>query len=102
MCRALSGSVRKSPNRWVQNAPRVVHVFWPSSTQPPSTRRALLVTLARSLPAFGSDQPWHQRSSPAAMRRRMPVLLGGRAELEQARREQEDPVLRDPGGAPAR
>ena len=100
--RALSGSVRKSPNRWVQNAPRVVHVFWPSSTQPPSTRRALLVTLARSLPAFGSDQPWHQRSSPAAMRRRMPACWAGVPNSKRLGASRKIPFCVTRGGAPAR
>ncbi len=70
--RAASGSVRNSPNIQLQNAPRVVQVFWPLSTQPPrsSSRAARLLMPARSEPASGSDQPWHQRSSAAAIRGR--------------------------------
>jgi hypothetical protein len=60
----------------VQNAPRVVHVFWPFSRQPPSTRSARLVIDARSLPAPGSDHPWHHRSSAAAMRGRRASCSG--------------------------
>ena len=50
---------------------------------------------ARSLPAFGSDQPWHHVCSPAAIFGRMRCLLFLGAELEDRRREQEDAVLRD-------
>ena len=96
--RSAAGSVRNRPKRWVQNAPRVVHVFWPESRQPPaaSSRTPRLWMPARSEPAFGSDQPWHQRSSAAAIRGRIRsrLLLG--AELEDRRGEQEDPVLGDP------
>ena len=55
--RSAVGSERNSPNRWVQNAPRVVHVFCPDRRQPPaaSSRAARLVMPARSLPAPGSD-----------------------------------------------
>jgi len=50
----------------------VVQVFWPVSRQPPaaSSRTAREVKLARSDPALGSDQPWHHRSSAAAIRGR--------------------------------
>ena len=96
LCRSLSGSERNNPKRCVQNAPRVVHVFWPFSSQPPSTLVARLWMPARSLPALGSDHPWHHSSSAAAMRGRMRSCCSGRAELEHGRRQQEDAVLRDP------
>ena len=95
--RSASGSLRNRPNRCVQNAPRVVQVFWPDRRQPPaaSSRTALLWMPARSLPAFGSDQPWHHVCSPGGHLGEDAVLLLRRAELEDRRREQEDAVLRD-------
>ena len=50
---------------------------------------------ARSLPAFGSDHPWHHRSSAAGHAEQDPVLLLVGAELEDRRRKQEDAVLGD-------
>ena len=67
MWRWLSGSVRKRPKKASQKAPRVAQVFWPERRQPPSTRRAVLRPAARSLPALGSDQPWHQSWSAEAI-----------------------------------
>ena len=68
-CRSASGSVRNSPKHHSANAPRDAHVFCPESTQPPSVseRRARLRMPARSLPASGSDQPWHQISAADAI-----------------------------------
>ncbi len=67
--RSASGSVRKRPKHHSANAPREAHVFCPVNTQPSSecARRARLRMPARSLPASGSDQPWHQISSPEAI-----------------------------------
>ena len=99
--RSASGSVRNRPNRWVQNAPRVVHVFWPVRRQPPaaSSRSARLLMPARSLPASGSLQPWHQRSSAAAMRGRMRSCCSWVPNSKTVGRQQEDAVLGDPLGA---
>ena len=47
-----------------------VQTFWPLTTQPPSTRSARLRRPARSLPAPGSEKPWHQMSSPLRIRGR--------------------------------
>ena len=41
-----------------------VQTFWPLIDQPPSIGVAVVVTLARSDPASGSDSSWHQLSSP--------------------------------------
>ena len=48
---------------------RLAQVFWPLSTQPsPAALRAARERMpARSLPASGSDQPWHQMASPDAI-----------------------------------
>src|ERR1700733_4726699 len=57
------------PKHHSANAPRLAHVFWPLSTQPSpaASRDARERMPARSLPASGSDQPWHQISSPDAL-----------------------------------
>ncbi len=44
-----------------------VHTFWPLIVQPPSPCTAEVVSAARSLPAFGSLNPWHHTSSPVRM-----------------------------------
>jgi hypothetical protein len=47
------------PDTW---AP-LVHTFWPFTSQPPSTRVALVFTPAASEPASGSENSWHQMTS---------------------------------------
>ncbi len=68
---SVPGSVRNKPYAMSQKAARVDQVFWPLSRQPPSTRRAVLLSDAKSLPAFGSDQACPQATSPRAIGRRM-------------------------------
>jgi hypothetical protein len=63
----------------VQNAPRVVHVFWPESRH--AARVGLRPPLAPEI--LGRGHPGQD-----------PVLLLGRPEREDGRREQEDAVLR--------
>ena len=77
--------------------PRVHHAFWPESRQPPraSSRTARLWMPARSLPALGSDHPCAQSVLARRHARQDAVLLLGRAEVKERRREQEDPVLGD-------
>ena len=41
-----------------------VHTFWPVNFQPPSVRTALVRNAARSDPAPGSLNSWHQYTSP--------------------------------------
>ena len=67
--RSALGSERNRPKRCVQNAPRVVQVFWPPSRHPPAASSLVAVERipARSLPASGSDQPWHHVCSPLAI-----------------------------------
>ena len=57
------------PKHHSANAPRLAQVFWPLSTQPsPAALRVARERMpARSLPASGSDQPWHQMASPDAI-----------------------------------
>ena len=62
-CLGTSGLVRTvakpMPATW---APEV-HTFWPLTSQPPSTRVALVLTPAASEPASGSLNSWHQMTS---------------------------------------
>jgi hypothetical protein len=39
---------------------RLVHTLWPLMIQLSPSRTAEAWTFARSLPAFGSEKPWHQ------------------------------------------
>ena len=47
-----------------ENCAAVVQIFWPVIRQPPSTLVALVVRPARSEPAPGSENSWHQIISP--------------------------------------
>ncbi len=94
--RSLSGSVRNSPNRWVQNAPRVVQVFWPSSTQPPSTLRPRLVIAGQVAAGVGLGPALAPQVLGPCHAGQDVVLLLLRPEFEDGRRQQEDAVLRDP------
>jgi hypothetical protein len=66
-CLAASGSDRNSPKPRSAYVARVLHVFWPDKSHPPSVRTAVLRRLARSLPASGSDHACAQISSARAM-----------------------------------
>ena len=41
-----------------------VQIFWPVTRQPSPSRRAVVWSDARSEPASGSLNPWHQITSP--------------------------------------
>ena len=66
-----------------------------ASRRPRRRARPSIWIPARSLPAFGSDHPWHHVCVPDAIVARMRSCCSWRAELEDRRREQEDAVLRD-------
>ena len=57
------------PKHHSAKAPRLAQVFCPLSSQPSpvAVRTARERMPARSLPASGSDHPWHQISSPDAI-----------------------------------
>ena len=57
---------------------RLVHTFWPCTTQPPSAGVARQASAPRLLPVPGSEKPWHQVSSPLSSRGTMaPASSGG-------------------------
>ncbi len=57
---------------------------------------------ARSDPALGSDQPWHQRSSPRAMRGRMCSFCSGLPKENTLGASRKMPFCVIRGGPPAR
>ncbi len=61
---AAVGSVRARQIAQSASTAADVHTFCPSSRQPPGTRTAFVRSDARSEPAPGSLNSWHQRSSP--------------------------------------
>ena len=69
-CFGASGSVRTS--RIARSACRApdVHTFWPFTTSSSPSRSALVRSAARSEPASGSLNSWHQTSSPRRSGRR--------------------------------
>ena len=65
LCLGTSASVRASSSPNDANWALVVHTFCPFSVQVPSSFwRARVCTAARSEPAAGSENIWHQTSSP--------------------------------------
>ena len=64
LCFGALGSVRASSAPHCEYCAAVVQIFWPVMRQPPSTLVALVVRPARSEPAPGSENSWHQIISP--------------------------------------
>ena len=64
LCLAALESVRASRAPHWENCAAVVQIFCPVIRHPPSTLVALVVRLARSDPAPGSENSWHQINSP--------------------------------------
>ncbi len=78
-CLGTSGLVRTVAKPIPATCAPLVHTFWPLTSQPPSTRVALVLTPAASEPASGSLKSWHQidvlverRAHPA-----VDLVLGG-------------------------
>ena len=64
--RSTVGSVRASSVPMSAHWPSVHQIFWPVTFQPPSpSGTARVRSDARSLPASGSLNSWHQTCSPA-------------------------------------
>ncbi len=57
--------VRQSMIIQLAKCARLVHTLWPLMIQLSPSRTADACAPARSLPAFGSEKPWHQISSAA-------------------------------------
>ncbi len=70
LCLGASGSVRamRIPN--CENWASDVQIFWPLTTYSSPSRTARVPRFARSLPASGSLNSWHQISSPASSGKR--------------------------------
>ena len=81
---------------------RELQVFWPLSSQPPSTRVAVERNDARSLPDSGSDQAWAQMSSARAMRGMIRASWSGCACSKSVGASRKMPFWLTRPGAPAR
>ena len=68
LCFGASGSVRTRSSHQFARWPSVFHVFCPLTIHTSPSRTADVRSDARSEPAFGSEKPWHQMSSPQSMR----------------------------------
>ena len=86
LCFGASGSVRARQTPHCAQFARDVHTFWPVSFQPPSTLTAFMRSDARSEPAPGSLNSWHQKSSPLQGGWYESLHLRGAAVLENGRR----------------
>jgi len=80
-----------------------VHTFWPCSRHPPSTRTARVESAARSDPAPGSLNSWHQTISPRSVggtkRSRCWSVAVGQDRRQGPLADHQDRLL-DPGPAP--
>jgi len=63
LCLEASGSVRARSIIQSAACAMLVHTFWPLTTKWSPSRTARHWSDARSLPALGSEYPWHQISS---------------------------------------
>ena len=78
MCLGASGSVRASSRPQRALCARLVHTFWPLTIQSPlpdPSGTAEVARPARSEPAPGSENSWHQMSSVVASGRRKNRLI---------------------------
>jgi len=62
--RGASGSVRTRSSWNCATCPKLVHTFCPLTTRKSPSTAARVWRPARSEPAFGSEKPWHQITSP--------------------------------------
>ena len=69
-CRCEPGSVRATIAPKSAHCATLVHTFWPVSSQPASSATARVDSPATSDPAPGSENSWHQISSPRSSGRR--------------------------------
>ncbi len=63
-CLRTEVSVRTSRAHHCDRCAQLVQIFWPETTNSSPSATARVRSDARSEPAFGSENPWHQMSSP--------------------------------------
>ena len=81
-----SGSVRASRRHQSEWRAPLAHTFWPFTTKWSPSRRAEVRRPARSDPASGSENPWHQISPVEDGRQVAPALLVGAGDQQRRRR----------------
>ena len=101
-CGGASGSVRASTAHQLAYCAHDVHVFWPLITKWSPRSSARVRSDARSEPAFGSEKPWHQMSSPLRIRSRYAAFCSGVPSATIVGPTTSRPTSPISGGAPAR
>jgi hypothetical protein len=81
---------------------RLVQIFCPVTRQPPSARTAFVRSDARSEPASGSENSWHQISSPVRIGRRKRSFCAGVPKSMMVGPAKSSPMVFSRSGAPAR
>ena len=76
-CRLEPFSVRATTKHHCDRCASEVHTFWPLITHWSPSSSAVVDTLARSLPAPGSEYPWHHSSVTSRMRGRKRCCCSG-------------------------
>ena len=64
LCLGASGSVRTSSSWYSAICAKLVQIFCPVTTRSSPSITARVCRPPRSEPAFGSEKPWHQTTSP--------------------------------------
>ena len=85
LCFGASGLVRARQIAQSARCASDVHTFCPVSRQPPSTRSARVRSEARSEPASGSLNSWHQVISPRSVGATKRSICSGRSVAEDRR-----------------
>ena len=67
LCFGAPGSVQAANTHQDAICAYDVHTFWPVMRQPSPSGTARVRNDTRSVPASGSEKPWHQITSPEAM-----------------------------------
>ena len=88
---ARSGRAGRAAGPNASSAPRLVHTFWPLTRHSSPSRVARVATPARSEPAPGSENSWHQISAPVAIGGSQRAHCSGVAVREQRRPDQLEP-----------
>src|SRR3984957_538303 len=76
-CLLAPGSVRTSSSCQSETNAELVQIFWPVTTRSPESMTARVRSEARSDPAPGSENPWHQRASPRRIGGRWAAFCSG-------------------------
>ena len=101
-CLPAAGLVRARRIPQSETSAPEVQIFWPLTMNSSPSRIALAPSPARSLPAPGSENSWHQCSRPASIGSKNRFFCSGVPWAKMAGPAQPIPITLEGAGAPAR